>query len=169
MSYSLRERCFSQAANLHFFLSLVQFLISPAIVLVSHESHTHYTTSSGMPQLTLKQCYDSRGLPGDNIPCDPNAEVSACCGTGGSQCIDNLHCINPSGGSVPGTCTFQSWVSGTEPACPCPPVYLGNDTALDYRDGVTFCPDGGFVCGKRKMMSWMLSYICLTFPRSVKF
>ena len=98
-------------------------------------------------QLTLKQCYDSTGLLRENdVPCDPNAKVSACCGTDGSQCIDNLHCINPAGGSVPGTCTFSSWVSGTEPSCPCPPVHTANQT-LDYRDGVTLCEKGGFCCG----------------------
>ena len=109
-------------------------------------AHSLKHLSMASSELTIKQCFDSTGLiPEGNIPCDPYAEDSACCSTG-SQCVDNLHCIDSFGDSVPGTCTFSSWVSGVQPACPCPPVYHENQT-LNYRDGVTFCQDGGYCYG----------------------
>ena len=54
-----------------------------------------------------------------DVPCDPYAQVSACCGAG-SICISNLHCHDPGIATfdVPGTCTDQSFA---DPACPCPP------------------------------------------------
>src|SRR5271156_1002944 len=69
--------------------------------------------------MTLQVCYENNGLPSGDVPCDPNAVTSACCGVGG-VCVSNLNCVDPSGGSVPGTCTDQGWGSLPNPACPCP-------------------------------------------------
>lgn len=75
---------------------------------------------------TAATCFKYVGQIGDSgtddsgdVPCDPNANVSACCGAG-SICISNLHCFNDAitTPQVPGTCTDQSF---TNPACPCPP------------------------------------------------
>ena len=68
-----------------------------------------------------KACYDKNGgLSVDNVPCDDNAEHSACCGFG-STCINNLYCLIEGGYKVSGTCTDQSWgASGyLNPVCPC--------------------------------------------------
>ncbi|KAM0797683.1 hypothetical protein BDR22DRAFT_433971 [Usnea florida] len=66
----------------------------------------------------LKPCYSHGGKPSSDIPCDPSANVSACCG-GGSTCLTNFYCI---GGPVDheklvGSCTDKTW---HDPACPLP-------------------------------------------------
>lgn len=46
--------------------------------------------------LTIQRCYGTDGIAMPNdILCDPNSEVSACYGTGGNICVDNVHCISP--------------------------------------------------------------------------
>ena len=62
----------------------------------------------------LRSCYSWDGSSSDNIPCNPEANVSACCGLG-SKCMTNIYCENPSGFQVVGTCSERSWRS---PACP---------------------------------------------------
>ena len=66
--------------------------------------------------LDLKQCYKATGQLSNDLPCNPFANVSACCGEG-SVCISNLFCITPWSSEVPGTCTDPSF---SDPACPCP-------------------------------------------------
>ena len=90
---------------------------------------------AGIRLITATICYKYSGLIGDSgtdasgdIPCDPYAQVSACCGAG-SICISNLYCYaaffeTP---SVTGTCTDQSF---SDPACPCPPSELSFLLAL---------------------------------------
>ena len=58
--------------------------------------------------------YDGR--PSPDFPCDPDANVSSCCG-GGSKCVTNLYCTSPydQASLVIGTCTDRSWESV---ACP---------------------------------------------------
>lgn len=84
-------------------------------------------TQAGSAVVTAATCYryanqirytGTDDAVGD-VPCDPDAQVSACCGPG-SICISNLHCYNANIEirNVPGTCTDQSF---TDPACPCPP------------------------------------------------
>ena len=55
-----------------------------------------------------------------SVPCDPNANVSACCHRG-NICMSNLHCYAASDTKInrPGICTDQSF---RDPACPCPPI-----------------------------------------------
>ncbi|RDW56923.1 hypothetical protein BP5796_12990 [Coleophoma crateriformis] len=92
-------------------------------------------------------CYDNTGkLASDNVPCNPNAAVSACCGIG-SVCVSNLYCYDQFGDNVPGTCTDETWSTGNTPGCPCPPVYVGNG-ALNFASGVTLCSDGSYCCGQ---------------------
>ncbi|KAM0794871.1 hypothetical protein BDR22DRAFT_894756 [Usnea florida] len=102
---------------------------------------------AGIRLTTATTCYKYSGQIGDtgtdasgDVPCDPYAQVSACCGAG-SICISNLYCYdaNITTPSVPGTCTDQSFA---DPACPCPPT-----TSLVYTDDVTFCSDGSYCCG----------------------
>ena len=62
----------------------------------------------------LKPCYSWDGSSSNNIPCNPEANVSTCCGSG-SKCMTNIYCENPSGFQVVGECTERSWDS---PACP---------------------------------------------------
>lgn len=119
-----------------------------------------------------KQCYTSTGSLSTDIPCDPNADTSACCAEG-STCVDNLYCITPWNSNVPGTCTDQSWGQSGHfnPGCPCPPREYSNmaqssrrsdccyligyvgDNPLNYVDGLTFCGLGGFVCGANNTAS----------------
>ena len=68
----------------------------------------------------LKQCFTQDGTPSDNFPCDPSAEVTACCGYG-SVCNTNLYCTGANQ-DVPkfwlvGTCTDPTF---RDPACPLP-------------------------------------------------
>jgi hypothetical protein len=63
-----------------------------------------------------KKCYyPGFEAPGDH-PCDPDAEESVCCGTGGgSMCLTNNACVRPGHDMARGSCTDKSWKSG---ACP---------------------------------------------------
>ena len=65
----------------------------------------------------LKFCYEfGRGLI-SQIPCDPSANVSACCAPGG-LCATNFYCIDPKAGvKRVGGCTDES---GNDPSCPLP-------------------------------------------------
>ena len=63
----------------------------------------------------LKQCYYSSGVISPDFPCDPSANVSACCG-GGYTCATNFYC--PVLDTTPiGSCTDKTWQN---PACPLP-------------------------------------------------
>src|SRR5436305_2430722 len=74
--------------------------------------------------VTRATCYYSSGklavFSNDgtyDIPCDPAAPVSACCGAG-EICISNMECMYADrSSSWFGSCTDQTWMS---PACPCP-------------------------------------------------
>ena len=66
----------------------------------------------------LKPCY-SGGTLVDQIPCDPSANVSACCAPGGT-CVTNIHCHGQAVGDQfdrIGGCTDET---GNDPACPLP-------------------------------------------------
>ena len=63
----------------------------------------------------LKQCYHTGGGLSTDLPCDPSANVSACCGQGWT-CVTNFYC-SQRGGKFVGTCTDQAW---RDPACPFP-------------------------------------------------
>lgn len=67
----------------------------------------------------LKPCYDINGNPSSQIPCDPSANVSACCAPGG-VCVTNFYCHGLAVGDTHdrvGTCTDKT---GNDPACPLP-------------------------------------------------
>ncbi|KAL8899760.1 MAG: hypothetical protein Q9207_006031 [Kuettlingeria erythrocarpa] len=66
----------------------------------------------------VKACYTPDGASTADFPCNPEAEVSACCG-GGWICRTNLFCENASGIGVVGSCTNRNWASN-DPACPFP-------------------------------------------------
>lgn len=135
--------------------------IKSSIILISQAGTTLVTAST---------CYKYSGQigktdtdeAGSDVPCDPNAQFSACCGAG-SICISNLYCYDAAitTPNVPGTCTDQSF---TDPACPCPPseescrldyprssltffYFRHPATSLNYQDDVTSCPDGSYCCG----------------------
>ena len=92
--------------------------INPPILLV---------IQAGIALITATTCYKYANQIGNtgtdeadaDVPCDPDAHVSACCGAG-SICISNLYCydVDITTPNVPGTCTDQSF---TDPACLCPP------------------------------------------------
>lgn len=65
-----------------------------------------------------KQCFLSDGtLVTNEVPCDPDAAVSACCYKT-SFCISNFYCWAGLGTNrVPGACTDSTW---EDPACGCP-------------------------------------------------
>lgn len=62
-------------------------------------------------------CYDSTGAVTDNVPCNPDADVSVCCGANqyGIACLDNKLCQGWDGQVFRGTCTDKTWKS---PDCP---------------------------------------------------
>ena len=67
----------------------------------------------------LKPCYSINGDPASQIPCDPSANVSACCPPE-SVCVTNLHCHGWAVGDTferVGGCTDKT---GNDPACPFP-------------------------------------------------
>lgn len=70
-------------------------------------------------QVCWGKCYYPNGNEAkDNIPCDPDAEVSACCGVAdinGHACLTNTLCLGGNGKIIRGTCTDKSWNS---PDCP---------------------------------------------------
>lgn len=108
--------------------------------------------------IQLKPCYSWDGRSSDNFPCNPEANVSACCG-GGSKCKTNIYCENPSGLQVVGECTDRSW---NDPACPWrlsgftsrSPIdsllmlsadanrFLMEDRIFSYKANTTTCSDG---------------------------
>ena len=63
----------------------------------------------------LKQCYDPDGELSTDLPCDPSASVSACCGQSWT-CVTNLYC-SQGGSKYVGSCTDKAW---RDPACPFP-------------------------------------------------
>ena len=66
----------------------------------------------------LKPCYDIKGDPVSQIPCDPSANVSACCALDGA-CVTNFRCHGQVGDKFDrvGGCTDKT---GNDPACPLP-------------------------------------------------
>ncbi len=66
--------------------------------------------------LELKNCFAADGTPSDNLPCDPTANVSSCCGSTWI-CATNLYCRSrsDSAANFVGTCTDRTW---KDPACP---------------------------------------------------
>ena len=62
----------------------------------------------------LKQCYFVDDSLNNDLPCDPSANVSACCGQGWI-CSTNLYCSNIDDIKRVGSCTDKLW---RDPACP---------------------------------------------------
>src|SRR5436305_784049 len=81
--------------------------------------------------MTLPVCYENNGLPSGDVPCDPYAATSACCGVG-CICVSNLNCVDNSGASVPGTRTDQGWGSLPNPACSLSCTYVSPSRAVTY-------------------------------------
>lgn len=90
----------------------------------------------------LKPCYSINGDPASQIPCDPSANVSACCPPE-SVCVTNLHCHGWAVGDNferVGGCTDKT---GNDPACPFP-----------FLRGITSCYFSFFVFKYRKNCLW---------------
>ena len=62
----------------------------------------------------LLQCHRKDGSVLHDLPCDPSANVSACCGPG-YACGTSLYCENTNGIKLVGSCTDPTWMN---PACP---------------------------------------------------
>ena len=62
----------------------------------------------------LQQCHRKDGSITSDLPCDPAANVSACCGQG-YKCATSMFCVDKNGYDLLGTCTDPSWAN---PACP---------------------------------------------------
>ena len=106
----------------------------------------------------LKSCFRWDGSASNNIPCNPEANVSACCGQG-STCRTNIFCENSSGLKIVGECTDRSWA---DPACPwrlsrftslvcnCTLLSMSTDAykvqpaerIFSYQANTTMCSDG---------------------------
>ena len=86
--------------------------------------------------IQLKPCYGWDGSSSNNFPCNPEANVSACCG-GGSMCMTNIYCKNPSGLLVVGACTDRSW---NDPACPWRLSGFSLHSSMDSAHHVRRCP-----------------------------
>ena len=64
----------------------------------------------------LKKCYNIIGGLVLDLPCDPSANVSACCGQD-YTCSTNFYCTDKNGFQLVGTCTDKTW---QDSACPLP-------------------------------------------------
>jgi hypothetical protein len=98
-------------------------------------------------------CYDGVGAVREgDYPCDPNAEVSICCGSG-SVCLDNLYCVTSDGSRASGTCTYRQWGTTGNPSCPCSPCKLERwlhqspPANISEVTNTTLCSDGSYCCG----------------------
>ena len=104
----------------------------------------------------LKRCYYDNGQTSHDLPCDPSANVSACCGQNW-LCSTNFYCSMPYG-NAPGSCTDKTW---HDPACPLSlsqphfpslhPVkvapwqhWADSDAFFNYSQNTTACGDGTF-------------------------
>ncbi len=113
---------FSTSLNLPFLVHLLYKICSgigyiDAMRITSFFIPIIFFTSTCSAQ--LKPCYDVHGKPASQIPCDPSANVSACCFLGG-VCVTNLHCHGDAVGDTferVGGCTDKL---GNDPACPLP-------------------------------------------------
>ncbi|KAK4658753.1 hypothetical protein QC762_104320 [Podospora pseudocomata] len=66
----------------------------------------------------VNKCYYPGGGESlDDAPCDPDAEVSVCCGrfSSGGGCLSNKLCMGIDGRMSRGSCTDKNWLS---PECP---------------------------------------------------
>ena len=50
----------------------------------------------------LKECYNFSGVKVSDLPCDPSANVSTCCG-GGWKCAFNFYCLGTADNTAGGT------------------------------------------------------------------
>jgi len=62
----------------------------------------------------LQQCHRKDGSVLPDLPCDPSANVSTCCGQG-FKCTTSLYCEAKDGFKLVGSCTDPTWMN---PACP---------------------------------------------------
>ena len=62
----------------------------------------------------VQQCHRKDGSALPDLPCDPSANVSSCCGQG-YECVTNLACKNRKGFLLVGSCTDPTWL---DPSCP---------------------------------------------------
>jgi hypothetical protein len=77
------------------------------------------TLQLGILPTCLAGCYYPGGKEAtDDLPCDPDAEVSVCCAGSvvlGFVCLSNKLCVSPKGRIARGSCTDPTWQS---PDCP---------------------------------------------------
>ena len=64
----------------------------------------------------LRKCNHLNGTLANDLPCDPSATVSACCGPNWT-CSTNFYCTRSDGAKYVGSCTDNAW---PDPACPLP-------------------------------------------------
>ncbi|KAK7935887.1 hypothetical protein PG985_001382 [Apiospora marii] len=64
-------------------------------------------------------CYYPNGkVAADDLPCNPNSDVSPCCGNGlGWVCMENGLCLAPQGNTIRGSCTDKNWGEGCTRFC----------------------------------------------------
>ncbi|CAP60116.1 uncharacterized protein PODANS_1_4320 [Podospora anserina S mat+] len=87
----------------------------------------------------VNKCYYPGGGESlDDAPCDPDAEVSVCCGrfSSGGGCLSNKLCMGIDGRMSRGSCTDKNWLS---PECPnfctgivVTPCLNGNDSSTTH-------------------------------------
>ncbi|KAL8803125.1 MAG: hypothetical protein Q9182_003375 [Xanthomendoza sp. 2 TL-2023] len=97
----------------------------------------------------LKPCFRWNGNYAEDFPCNPEAEVSACCG-GDWICGTNLYCKNKNNGDLLiGTCTDRSWGSDNVPGCPFvlnAGKTVSNLDHFDYKLNTTRCTADDTLC-----------------------
>lgn len=91
--------------------------IAPLNLLITLLTLFHTPTTTAQTQA---QCFYPDGAPSSDVPCDPDAEVSMCCGSA-SLCLLSGLCRDRSTGPddgisyARGTCTDQGWASAVCP------------------------------------------------------
>ncbi|KAL6714057.1 hypothetical protein ACLMJK_008551 [Lecanora helva] len=85
----------------------------------------------------LLPCYDKNGKVVGDVPCDPAANVSACCGAS-YKCVTSLYCEAGTGFQLMGTCTDPTW---NDPECPFQQLNRGDNQFIATLN-ITDCGDG---------------------------
>jgi hypothetical protein len=95
-----------------------QAVLHNAIMLVRRVSSFSLLLQLPVVAFAASQCYYPNGKESTDQPCNPDADVSPCCGTGlGSVCLSNLLCQGSNGNVVRGSCTDKNWGEGCALYC----------------------------------------------------
>ncbi|KAH9893667.1 hypothetical protein F4778DRAFT_290116 [Xylariomycetidae sp. FL2044] len=98
--------------------------------------------------LVASDCVFPNNNTAPDFPCDPDAEVSVCCGGSiGNVCLSNNLCRSAEGHTIRGSCTHVDFFDGCAPYCLSAPG--GHDLISCYNstsDSTSYCCGGQSFC-----------------------